>query len=213
MEALQIRKYDGKMECLVLWPTYIGEKGRTLGKTYGIKARCYWEHSWGTHWNLMGILWELGGYTLGTKQKWKKSSPPEAGYILYQAVEAASCKLHWKQRKYIKPLKHHPVSCTVRKNEKNPTPQKLVIFYIKPLKQHLVSGIESRENTSSHWSSTFVSCIVSREFWRNGEPWVKDFTNIPKFPVNLMTVGSTFVLKTVDRFNNSTQVNRRDVAP
>jgi len=40
---------------------YIGEKGRTLGKTYGIKVRCYWEHPWGTHWkprehigNLMG---------------------------------------------------------------------------------------------------------------------------------------------------------------
>jgi len=28
----------------------IGEKGRTLGKTYGIKVRCYWEHPWGTHW-------------------------------------------------------------------------------------------------------------------------------------------------------------------
>jgi hypothetical protein len=26
-----------------LWPSYIGEKGRTLGKTYEIKARCYWE--------------------------------------------------------------------------------------------------------------------------------------------------------------------------
>jgi len=31
------------------WPTYIGEKGRTLGKTYGIRARCDWEHPWGTH--------------------------------------------------------------------------------------------------------------------------------------------------------------------
>jgi len=38
------------MECLPLWPTYIDEKGRTLGKTYGIKARCNWEHPWGTHW-------------------------------------------------------------------------------------------------------------------------------------------------------------------
>jgi len=28
---------------------YIGEKGRTLGKTYGMKVRCYWEHTWGTH--------------------------------------------------------------------------------------------------------------------------------------------------------------------
>jgi hypothetical protein len=26
-----------------LWPTYIGEKGRTLGNTYGIKASCYRE--------------------------------------------------------------------------------------------------------------------------------------------------------------------------
>jgi hypothetical protein len=46
-------------------PTYTGEKGRTLGKTYGIKARCYWEHPWGTHWeprepigNLNGTCWE-----------------------------------------------------------------------------------------------------------------------------------------------------------
>ncbi len=46
----QNRKFYGKMECLPLWPTYIGEKGRTLGKTYEIKARCYWEHPWGTHW-------------------------------------------------------------------------------------------------------------------------------------------------------------------
>ncbi len=36
------------------WPTYTGEKGRTLGKTYGINARCYWEHPWGTHWELVG---------------------------------------------------------------------------------------------------------------------------------------------------------------
>jgi hypothetical protein len=37
------------MECLPLLPTYIGEKGRTLGKTYGIKARCCWGHPWGTN--------------------------------------------------------------------------------------------------------------------------------------------------------------------
>jgi hypothetical protein len=36
------RRFYGKMECLLpLWPSYIGEKGRTLGKTYRIKARCY----------------------------------------------------------------------------------------------------------------------------------------------------------------------------
>jgi hypothetical protein len=56
------RRFYGKMNCLPLWPTYIGEKGRTLDKTYWIKARCYWEHPWGTHWepngNLKGTCWE-----------------------------------------------------------------------------------------------------------------------------------------------------------
>jgi hypothetical protein len=44
----------GKKKCLLLWPRYIGEKGRTLGKAYGIKARCYWEHPWGTNRELVG---------------------------------------------------------------------------------------------------------------------------------------------------------------
>jgi hypothetical protein len=44
MDTPQNRRFFGKMKCLSVWPTYIGEKGRTLGKTYGIKARCYWEH-------------------------------------------------------------------------------------------------------------------------------------------------------------------------
>jgi hypothetical protein len=44
MEAPQNRNFYSTIECLALWPRYIGEKGRTLGKTYGIKARCYWEH-------------------------------------------------------------------------------------------------------------------------------------------------------------------------
>jgi hypothetical protein len=58
------------------WPTYIGEKGRTLGKTYAIKARFYCEQPWGTHWelkehieNLMGTHWELAMNMLGTKEK------------------------------------------------------------------------------------------------------------------------------------------------
>jgi len=42
--------FHGKIKCLTLWPRYIGEKGRTLGKTYGIKARFYSEHPWETHW-------------------------------------------------------------------------------------------------------------------------------------------------------------------
>ncbi len=33
-------------------------KGRTLGKTYGIKARCYWEHHWEHIGNLKGTCWD-----------------------------------------------------------------------------------------------------------------------------------------------------------
>jgi hypothetical protein len=63
---LQNRRFYGKKIWLSLWPTYIGEKWRTLGKTYGIKARCYWEYPWATHWepkkhieNLMRTHWGL----------------------------------------------------------------------------------------------------------------------------------------------------------
>jgi hypothetical protein len=76
LKAPQNRRFYGNMGCLPLWPTYIGEKGRTLGKTYEMKARFYWEHPWGTHWrprehigNLMGAHWELEGNMLGTKEK------------------------------------------------------------------------------------------------------------------------------------------------
>jgi hypothetical protein len=68
MEAPQNIKFYGKMECFSLWPTYIGEKGRTLGKTYRIKARCYWEHIENLG-NIMGTHWELDGNKLGTKEK------------------------------------------------------------------------------------------------------------------------------------------------
>jgi len=39
--------------------------GRALCKTYGITTRCYWEHPWGTHWELEG-----------NKEKMKKNPPP-----------------------------------------------------------------------------------------------------------------------------------------
>jgi hypothetical protein len=62
-----------------LWPTYLGEKGRTLSKTYGIKVRRYWEHPLG---NTLGTHWESDGNTLGTerkhvgnKEKMKKNPP------------------------------------------------------------------------------------------------------------------------------------------
>jgi hypothetical protein len=61
----RIRILSRQVKCLCLSPRYIGEKGRTLGKTYGIKARCYWEHIgnlMGTHWeverNIEGTCWE-----------------------------------------------------------------------------------------------------------------------------------------------------------
>ncbi len=34
----KIKAFMERLECLTLWPTYVREKGRTLGKTYGIKA-------------------------------------------------------------------------------------------------------------------------------------------------------------------------------
>jgi len=68
MEASQNRRSYGKMECLPLWPTCICEKGRTLGKTYEIKTRCYWEHPWEHIGNLMGTSREH----VGNQKKWKK---------------------------------------------------------------------------------------------------------------------------------------------
>jgi len=48
-------------------------RGGLWGKTYGIEARCHWEHPWGTPLehigNLLGTHWELEGNMLGTKEK------------------------------------------------------------------------------------------------------------------------------------------------
>ncbi len=59
-----------KKNNVVLNPPYT--KQMSLGKTYGIKARCYWEHLQGAHWeprehvaNLMGTHWELEGNMFG----------------------------------------------------------------------------------------------------------------------------------------------------
>ncbi len=72
----QTRRLYGKKNCLVIWPTYIGENGRTLGKTYGIQGRCYWEHPWWTHWepdgNPLGTWREHGG----NKGFFNKNPPP-----------------------------------------------------------------------------------------------------------------------------------------
>jgi hypothetical protein len=63
----QIIEFYGKMNCLPLWPSYIGEKGRTLGKKYGIKVRSYWE-PWELDGNLKGTCWE--------QRKNEKNPPP-----------------------------------------------------------------------------------------------------------------------------------------
>jgi hypothetical protein len=77
MEAPQNRRFYGKMEYLSLWPSYIREKGRTLGQTYGIKMRCYWEHPWGTH-------WEHEGNMVGTKEK----NPPATQNLKAKKIKA-----------------------------------------------------------------------------------------------------------------------------
>jgi hypothetical protein len=67
------RRFYGKMECLPLWPSYIGEK--TLGKTYRIKVRWYREHPWGTHWEPDGNSLGTWREHVGNKGKMKNSSP------------------------------------------------------------------------------------------------------------------------------------------
>jgi hypothetical protein len=67
MEAPQNKSFYEKMECLTFWPTYVHERGRTLGKTYGIKARCYWDHP-------REHIGELDGNMLGTKTNEKDMS-------------------------------------------------------------------------------------------------------------------------------------------
>jgi hypothetical protein len=76
-DSPKIEYSSTKMECLPLWLNYIGEKGRTLGKTYGTKARCYWGHTWGTHWELREHI----GNLKGIKEKWKKILPPPAPHL------------------------------------------------------------------------------------------------------------------------------------
>jgi hypothetical protein len=73
MESPQNRRFCGKMKFLTPWPTYIGVKGRTLGKIYGIKGRCYWKLRERIG-NLIGTHCELEGNILGTKGK-RKGNP------------------------------------------------------------------------------------------------------------------------------------------
>jgi len=59
MEAPQNRRFYGKMECLSLWPTYIGERGGLCSKHMRLK-RAVIGNTLGEH------CWELDGKSLGT---------------------------------------------------------------------------------------------------------------------------------------------------
>jgi len=67
LKLWRLPKIEDSME---RWSASPGEKGRTLGRPYEIKAGCYWEHPWGHIGNLMGTHWELEG------NKGKKNPPP-----------------------------------------------------------------------------------------------------------------------------------------
>jgi hypothetical protein len=68
-------KYSMERWNASLWPTYIGEKGRTLCKTYGIKTRCYWEHPWGTHWEHRKHIRKMKRTSWEQRKNEKKSYP------------------------------------------------------------------------------------------------------------------------------------------
>ncbi len=99
-----------KMEGLSLWPTYIGETRRALGKAYEIK---------GTIGNLTGTHWrEHKRNMLGTKEKWKNPFPfPSSRAILLMwvwIVDAPICFLQWwssNECKVVKIWKMSAVSC------------------------------------------------------------------------------------------------------
>jgi len=81
MEVPQIKRFYGKMECLPIWPTYIGEKGRTLGKNMGLKPGAI-GNTHGEHiGNLMETHWEIERNIEGTcweqRKNEKNPAPPK----------------------------------------------------------------------------------------------------------------------------------------
>ncbi len=58
LKLWMLSKIEGsvlKYRVHTLWHTYIGERGTTFGKTYGIKVRCYEEHA-GEHIRNLGNI-------------------------------------------------------------------------------------------------------------------------------------------------------------
>jgi len=68
METPQNSRFYAKMECLALWSTYIGEKGRTLLKTYGIEHKVLLGTLLGNTLRTSGTCWE--------QRKNEKKKPP-----------------------------------------------------------------------------------------------------------------------------------------
>jgi hypothetical protein len=113
MGAPKSRRFFWKIQSLPLWPTYIGVKERTFGKTHGIKARCYWEHPWGTQWelgNILGTRWEPIGDLKGTKEKWKippPTPPPKLKRKKFKALWGHVEPSHWRHEISISKIVHH----------------------------------------------------------------------------------------------------------
>jgi len=72
-----------------LWPNYIGEKGRTLSKTYGIKASAIGNTFGELIGNLIGTHWELERNMLGTNEKLET-------ICTYQWCEQPEVALWWR---------------------------------------------------------------------------------------------------------------------
>jgi hypothetical protein len=74
-------------------------KGRTLGKTYGIKLRCFWELR-EVIVNLMGTHWELERNMLRTNKKLKKIEGRSACSTRRQPMKY--CAYKWLSNNKIK---------------------------------------------------------------------------------------------------------------
>ncbi len=154
-----------------MWPTYIGEKGRTLGKIYGIKVNCYREHPWGTHWertenieNMMGTHWEREENMLGTNEKWKNPSPQPTQNSKQKKSRHFECMLSLARGHRAEQLKPHP----------NKLPFQLLLalklsslLWILPFVPKIIKKLSSWVMLSSAWtiqhllSVLWVSVLIS----------------------------------------------------
>jgi len=98
----KIKRFYRRVKCHSLWPSYIREKGRTLGKTYGIKVRCYWEHAWEPRKHI-GNLMKTWREHVGNQGKMKKVLPKWWNFTTKKKKPTLDYQFH-----PILFLKHHP---------------------------------------------------------------------------------------------------------